>query len=56
VKILDRRFANGIAARVVVEGCGKRGLYVEDCSEDMEHCEYLLVSLIDIPGAPKAAP
>lgn len=53
VAVLDRRYANSTSARYVVEGCAKRGLYVEDCA-DLPACRYLLVSLV--PTAAGAAP
>jgi hypothetical protein len=40
---LDRRFANGVSLRYIVEGCGTRALYAEDCSRSST-CEYALAS------------
>jgi hypothetical protein len=44
VSVLDRRGANGNALRYVLEGCGKRALYLEDCVQ-YPTCRYLLVSI-----------
>ncbi len=42
---LDRRYMNSTTARYVVEGCGRRALYVEAC-EIGPLCRYLLVSVV----------
>jgi hypothetical protein len=49
VAALDRRYLNGTVARYVIEGCGKRGLYVETC-EEHPGCQYLLVSVVPAVG------
>ena len=40
---LDRRYANGYSLRYVVDGCGTRALYAEDCRQ-MSACRYLIAS------------
>lgn len=44
---LERRYANTAVPRYVVEGCGKRALYVETC-EDYPRCRYLVVSVVPL--------
>lgn len=55
VATIDRRYANSASVRYVVEGCGHRALYVEDCSREST-CRYLLVSVVPVAPAPAAAP
>ncbi len=53
VATVDRRYANSTSVRYVVEGCGRRALYVEDCAQP-DACRYLLVSLVSLsPRAPE---
>ena len=47
VLTLDRRYANSVVVRHVVEGCGKRALYVETC-EAYPSCRYLVVSVLPL--------
>jgi hypothetical protein len=51
VAVLDRRYSNSVTARYVIEGCARRGLYVEDCA-DASTCRYLLVSVVPTGSAP----
>jgi hypothetical protein len=55
----DRRFGNSFSLRYLVEGCGIRALYGEDC-ERMGACEYVLVSRTSLehlePRAPLRVP
>lgn len=55
VATIDRRYANSTSVRYVVEGCGKRGLYVEDCT-NTSACRYLLVSIVPIVPIATSAP
>lgn len=64
VLTLERRYANSASVRHVVEGCGKRALYVETC-EAYPSCRYLVVSVLVLsslgqeaapPPAPLPAP
>ncbi len=58
VAALERQFSNSTTARYVIEGCGKRALYVENC-EDLPVCRYLLVSVVPTrsrPERPATAP
>ena len=68
VVTLDRRYANSVAVRHLVEGCGKRALYIETC-QAYPSCRYLVVSVLSLstlgpepapaaapPAAPKAVP
>jgi hypothetical protein len=50
--ILDfsRDYANSAQPRFVVQGCGVRALYAEDCRE-YPRCRYLLLSVLTL-GAP----
>lgn len=45
VVTLDRRYANSVAVRHLVEGCGKRALYIETCRA-YPSCRYLVVSVL----------
>jgi hypothetical protein len=55
VATIDRRYANAASVRYVIEGCGHRALYVEDCSRESS-CRYLLVSVVPVAPAGSAAP
>lgn len=60
VLTLDRRYANSVVVRHVVEGCGKRALYVETC-EAYPSCRYLVVSVLPLASvgavtSPASAP
>lgn len=63
---LERRLSNSSVARYVIEGCGERALYVEQCESSDEpsgegfqpvqgapssfRCRYLIVSRVAIPS------
>ncbi len=63
---LERRFSNTSVARYVIEGCGERALYVEQCETSEQpsgegfqpvlggspsfRCRYLMVSRVAIPS------
>lgn len=55
--ILDfsREYANSAHARFVVQGCGVRALYAEDCRE-YPRCRYLLLSVLTLGAAPVPSP
>ena len=50
VATMDRRSSNNTGVRYVIEGCGKRGLYVEDC-KDESACRYLLVGIVPVAAS-----
>ncbi len=66
---LERRFSNTSAARYVIDGCGERALYVEQCEvssgppsgegfQPVEggssiRCRFLIVSRVPIPERPR---
>ena len=51
----DRRFGNSFSLRYLVEGCGTRALYGEDCQQ-MDACEYVLVSRTSLEHLQPLAP
>lgn len=55
VATVDRRYANSASVRYVIEGCGHRALYVEDCTRESS-CRYLLVSVVPLTKAAPVAP
>jgi hypothetical protein len=54
--VLDfpREYANSAQPRFVVQGCGVRALYAEDCRE-APRCRYLLLSVLTL-GGPAVGP
>jgi len=54
VMTFDREYANTALPRYVLQGCDKRALYAEDCSE-YPRCRYVLLSLLPL-GAPPRVP
>jgi hypothetical protein len=53
VLTFNREFANTSEPMYVVEGCGKRSVYAEVCSE-YPRCRYLLLSVLQI-SAPQGS-
>ena len=51
----DRRFGNSYSLRYLVEGCGMRALYGEDCTH-MDACRYVLASRTSLDGLEPALP
>jgi hypothetical protein len=49
VMTFDRRFGNSYSLRYLVDGCGQRALYGEDCSK-MTACEYIIASRMPLPA------
>lgn len=55
VATMDRRYANSTSLRYAIEGCGKRALYVEDCT-NMAACRYLLVGIVPLAASTPPPP
>jgi hypothetical protein len=54
VAVLPRKYSNDASLRYVIEGCEKRGTYLEDCHTFT--CRYLLVSVVPIGASKPSAP
>jgi len=59
VMVFRREYANVAQPRYVVQGCGRRAVYAEDCGH-YPRCTYLAVSVVSLEelgrGAEPAAP